>query len=70
MIMVFIVIGLYDVVIEGAKVTIEDTNLEKIVYIKIKSAVTIMFLQVISKQILVQCNRILDSHNLWNHLKT
>src|SRR5258706_6943235 len=70
MIMVFTATRLYDVVIEGAKVSSDDTNSEKMAYIEIKSAATIMFLQVISKQILVQCNRILDPHELWNHLKT
>ena len=64
MIIVFTATGLYDVVIEGAKANSEDTNLEKMAYIEIKSAATIMFLQVISKQILVQCNRILDPHDL------
>ena len=51
--MVFIVTELYDVVIEEAKATTEDINLEKMAYIQIKSIATIIFLQVISKQILV-----------------
>lgn len=70
MVMVFRAIGLHEVAIEGAVLNVGCSEEEEVAYNEIKSVAMIMFIQLISPQILVQCNRIHDPHELWKHLKS
>jgi len=70
MTMVFKATGLYQVAIEGAVPSEGCSESEIEAYEEIRSASMVMFIQLISQQILSQCYRLTDPYKLWIHLKT
>ena len=68
--MVFKASGLYKVAIEGAVLLANSSIEERTAYNEIKSASILLFIQLISSQILKQCKRIYEPNALWNHLKS
>src|SRR5258706_5767544 len=68
--MIFIAVGLYDVVIDGAKPALEGANDDLESFNEITSTAIVLLIQVIAKPILTIIGRITDPYEIWNHLQT
>ncbi len=68
--MIFTAVGLYDVVVDGAKPAPEGANDDQEAFNEITSAAIVLLIQVIAKPILTIIGRITDPHEIWNHLQT
>ena len=66
----FIAVGLFEVVMNGAKARNGDSYEEWDAYNKIVSEVIVILVQVISKPIMTIIGRIQDPHLIWIHLRT
>ena len=68
--MIFNAVGLYDVVVNSAKPALERADDDMETFNEIISAAIVLLIQVIAKPILTIIGRILDPHEIWNHLRT
>ena len=65
---IFNVLGLHDIVVNGAKPKGANINMDT--FNEIVSAAIVLLIQVIAKPILTIIGRISDPHEIWNHLRT
>ena len=68
--MIFNAVGLYDVLVNGAKPALEGADDDMETFNEIISAAIVLLIQVIAKLLLTIIGRILDPHEIWNHLRT
>ena len=67
--MIFKAVGLYDVVVNGAKPINGDSNDDWKAYNEIVSEAVVVLVRVVTKPIMTIIGRIRDPHQIWRHLR-